>query len=749
MTSAPSGSWQRAHRSGFLRPEPSRFLGRSAELARLDDAGGSRLVSIVGPAGIGKTRLALRYATTRENRFRSVWFCDLRDARDVEEMHVVVLRTLSIGDRSATHAADAATAVARALAARAGSLVVLDNLEHLLPAAAGTLRRWLAAAPDVRFVVTSRTPTGIAGEEVVALGALRVADAGEGSGEAVELFLERVRARSLGWAPAPVELPIIREIVRSLKGVPLAIELAAARIGADEPEDVLARVKRRSSPPPVTVAASEASAARAVARAFDLLSPVEQDALAQCSVFRGGFALRAAEHVVRLERGAVSEVVTGLAQKNLLQVVSHQPLRFGMCEGIRAIAGARLARASTAGDVQRRYVGWFVERAEAVDADANAAAAEVDVDDLRAVMSLGDATGAPHVVFRAAIALDALSLGSGLGSNELARLDEALRGAATSDLRLLSRALGVRSNAVFALGQVEEARRDAETALRLAREVGDAAQIGATRRAAANCAFQLGDMEGARAHLDAALGVEAERGDVSATAAVYGQLGSLCSSVGRAAESRRHYESALALALRARNKALETRATLGLAWCELESGERDEAERLYRRALGMAQRLRMRRVERITLGYLGVVHFDAGDLAAAEECLRECAFASRQAGDFRVEGIFEGIRGGVLAALGCVEEAAASLDLADELLTGNPFYAGTVSIHRGHLDLAHARAAASEGDAPAVLALVERAESRIRRARAAEDGAAPLVGRSDDARLAVRILRRAIDELTG
>ena len=118
---AVHGSTTRTHRSGFLRAEPSRFLGRAAELGLLDDPIAGQLVSIVGPAGMGKTRLALRYATTRELRYRSVWFCDLRDAGDVEEMTAILLRTFAVRDRSGTSAVDAAPAVARAPLPRVNS----------------------------------------------------------------------------------------------------------------------------------------------------------------------------------------------------------------------------------------------------------------------------------------------------------------------------------------------------------------------------------------------------------------------------------------------------------------------------------------------------------------------------------------------------------------------------------------------------------------------------------------------------
>ena len=181
------------------------------------------------------------------------------------------------------------------------------------------------------------------------------------------------------------------------------------------------------------------------------------------------------------------------------------------------------------------------------------------------------------------------------------------------------------------------------------------------------------------------------------------------------------------------------------AWCQFESGDHEGALRYYERALAILRRLRMVRSERIVIGYLGLLCFETGDLARAEEHLSRAAFASRRAGDFRVEGIFESIRAGVLAALDCVDEARASFDLAAQLLVGNAFYARAVSIHRGHLDLAEARDAAARGDLDGARAHVARARARVLGAYAVGPDGASLVQRSDDARVAVRILERALE----
>jgi hypothetical protein len=145
----------------------------------------------------------------------------------------------------------------------------------------------------------------------------------------------------------------------------------------------------------------------------------------------------------------------------------------------------------------------------------------------------------------------------------------------------------------------------------------------------------------------------------------------------------------------------------------------------------------MSRSERILTGYLGLLEFDAGNLGLAESHLATAALASRRAGDLRVEGIFEGVRGGVLASLDRIAESRAAFDLSDELLSRNAFYQGAIRVHRGHLELAESRAASAEGHAHTARAHVDAARWRIEEARA-------LSRRSDDARMAIKLLARAI-----
>ncbi len=670
-------------------------------------------MTVVGPGGIGKTRLALRYATTRRWRYDGVWFCDMREARTPDDMAYVALRAFAGG--RAVPAIDADTALLRVLASRPRALVILDNLEHLMPGAALMVRRFVAAAPEARFIVTSRVPLEIAGERVVEIG-------GVDGGDAVELFVERVRSR-MEFAPGDDELVSIAEIVRRLGGVPLAIELAAARVGAEDPRALLARVSLANM------------TEDALTCAFDLLPPAERDVLRRCSVFHGSFSLQAAAAIAGVR--SESDIIA-LAEKNLLRVDRYQPMRLSMCEGIRSFAAASMSPEESV-IIAERHTRFFRDRARII-ADSNSETrpgdAGDDWEDLHAAM-LFASIDHPDIVLNIALAIDVLAFGNGLGAGELALLDDALRRGAACDLGLLGRALLVRSGALYAVGRLVEARRDAETALSLAGEIDDPRRAGAARRAAAQAAFQLGEFDLARSHLTASLAIERELGDAVAIAAVHRQIGSLHNSLGELDAARAAFERSLKLSHGSGDDAGEALARMGLAWQFFEVGDRDEATNQYDRALVIVRRLKMTRSERIITGYMGLVHFDAGDLALADDHLRRASLASRRAGDLRVEGIFEGVRGGVLAAQDHIDEARAAFDLADALLARNTFYQGAIRVHRGHLDLAEARAATAKG-------LFAIAEASIASARWRVEEASALARRSDDARMAVRILERAL-----
>lgn len=358
-------------------PLPARPLfGRGEDRARVISAfdARERLVTLLGPPGIGKTSLARDVAASVAGRFAdgaSVWFVDLSNARSELDLCFAVLSLLA--DRSQLVASASPAVVAALLEERGPALLVLDNFEHIA-FTAGAIGAWLQASAEVVVLVTSRERLAIDGEHVIELLPLACPREGEDEGElsaseAVQLF--QARARDAGARPSSDYASIAR-IVRRLEGIPLAIELAAARTRLLSPrelearlgrgEDVLAAATKRAHPRHRTLA-------DAIEWSWDLLSRDEQRALASISVFRSSFRVDAAERVIEAvgrPGGGAVELVAALREKSLVHAVDDD--RLGLYLSIREfaarkledlgaelVAAAKLAHARLYGELARRF----------------------------------------------------------------------------------------------------------------------------------------------------------------------------------------------------------------------------------------------------------------------------------------------------------------------------------------------------------------------------------------------------------
>lgn len=338
------------------------FVGRRRELdtlARLADVGS--LVTIVGPGGMGKTRLALAHAHSVDGFSDGVWFVDLTDSETVEAVPSKLLSTL--GTVSAEGVADRFVAAAQGLS-HWRALIVVDNCEHVIDAAARMADALLDHSPHITVITTSREPLAIEGERVLRLGGLRAED-----GEAQRLFVDRMRLASPDYRPSAEELSIIAGLCADLDRMPLALELAAARatkLGLnDVVEGLLASGgdrRQRGRP------RRHGSMRDVVHWSLDLLPEVERMVFRSLAVFDGGFTLDAARDVVAIdaiEAGQVADIVGALVDQSLVDVV-RQPHgnRYRMLSTIRAQATAELEAAGEVATVRDRHFQWVAQWSE-------------------------------------------------------------------------------------------------------------------------------------------------------------------------------------------------------------------------------------------------------------------------------------------------------------------------------------------------------------------------------------------------
>lgn len=632
----------------------SSFVGRTPEVATLHaQLERTPLLTLVGPGGVGKTRLALevaaRFAASVRDGVHLVELASLTEAGLVPER---VAATLGIIERTQ---GSLLTNPGQLLGHR-HMLLVIDNCEHLVEACARLAETVLQSCPQVRVLATSREPLGVRGEQIWQVAPLSLAD---NASEAVQLFVERASAVAPSFSLTASNRQAVIEICRRLDGIPLAIELAAARVTTLTPAQIGARLDDRFQ---LLVGGSRTAHPRqqtlhaTLCWSYDLLRVDDRKLFDQLAVFSGGWDLDAAELVCTSGGISADEVLIGLQRLVDRSLVLAEQGRYRMLETVRQFARERMRQSDALDALSERHARYYIQLAEAAEPElkrANQAAwferLALEHDNLRVALRWSLDADEPAIGLRLAVALARFWEVRG-HYNEARRWLAEILGAADSARQPLSfRAAGVAHAGFFAYiqGDLAAAFDMLEEGLCLAR-IADAPAIAAfALHGLAALASSKGEGAAQRSLLQESLAIARQLEDGWATARVLSNLGSLSCEEGDVEMGRSLLEEGLAAARRAGERRIESTLQVNLAAIALQATDLAAATTYLGAALATKAALGDRYGQAKAFRNLGWAEFESENYVAACRHFQEVLSISRDL------GVVEDIPG-ALAGLACV-----------------------------------------------------------------------------------------------
>jgi predicted ATPase/class 3 adenylate cyclase len=631
----------------------SAFIGRDRELAEIRElARSSRLVTLTGAGGSGKTRLALQAAAELVGRTADgVWLVELAPVTAGEQIPGAVAALLGLGG----HGEPTLGTVTDALSSQ-DVLILLDNCEHVIDAAAKFCDDVIRHCPRVRILATSREPLGIDGERLYRVPSLSLptSDAQTAADladcDAVELFTERASAHDPGFALTDSVAPLVATICRRLDGIPLALELAAARLSSMSVQHVCERLDQRfrlltggsrnAMPRQQTLQAT-------VDWSFSLLTPAERQTLSRLSVFAGGFELEAAEAICATETVDAFDVVDllgSLVSKSLVMADrAGGAVRYRLLETIRQYSAQELLRACDAADVlaiRRQHAEYYLQLAEAAAPQLTGYGQgewlrrlDQDSDNLRAAVTYLESEGRVADVLRMVVALERFVV-SRMHTAMLAPARRAVDDPGVGPSTVLGKALATVAMLILVFrhkeaSELPAARGYAERALAIAAEVGDRRlETRSLNLLAAVCQRQH-DMDALRQLAEQSTAIAREIGDVQL-------LGDQLSLLAFAAESpdecRPISLEALACFRQCGDEMSASTVLHQLSANDLRAGLVDEASARLEESLEIAEQLSADLFIYFKRSDLGMIRLIQGRHADAAPLARWCLQVARRLG---------------------------------------------------------------------------------------------------------------------
>ena len=596
-------------RLGNLPAEATSFIGRQRELAELRrKLGAARVVSLVGPGGVGKTRLALRAASDLARGFPGgAWLVELAEVRDPSLVGNAIMASLDLRDQAAMEP----RALLRSYLADKELLLVLDNCEHLLEAAAEIVNEVVRAAPGVRVIATSREPLAVAGEHVLPIPPLELPAVGDSAlrqNEAVALFVERAAAAG-SFELTSANQAAVADVCRRLDGLPLAIELAAVRTRVLSVEQILERLSDRFS---LLVGGGRAAIPRhqtletTIEWSHDLLSADDRTLLRRLCVFAGRFTLEDVAGICEFDLDHVSSLV----EKSL---VIKEDVRGVACyrlhETMREYAALKLREAGEVETLAERSTNYYVQLCALTGPPARYRLAEwlqwmeLEIDNIRPILrhclDRGDFSRGIDLVASLGWFWITRATTEGVGW-----LDQMLAGKG-GEKESIAWACFLRGFLAVLQADTTAALPWLERAAEAARELDHAELLTQATSMASIAAMTAGDRAASDAFYEEALTAVAEANDLAATTSVLQARALNGMFTGELDAVRDATSEGVSLSREAGDLYVLEIMLMELAFATLIMGDADAAKPLYTEALQIARRIDDRLAQSYLLAAFG------------------------------------------------------------------------------------------------------------------------------------------------
>ncbi len=608
------------------------FVGRELEIAETGMLFKStRLLTLLGMGGLGKTRLSLQIAADVLDAYPDgVWFLDLAPIRDPSLVQSVAAQTLSVQEEPGRPLTQTLCAHVK----QRKLLIIFDNCEHVVSACAVLANALLRAAPEVRIIATSREALRVPGEQTYTVLPLavpeRTADVEAlAKSDAVQLFLDRARLHKPSFALTEREAPAVAELCARLEGIPLAIELAAARMRTLSVADINVRLRDRFKllTGGGRVLLERQQTLRALVDwSYDLLQENERVLFDRLSVFAGGFELAASEEICGAEPlmpEDVLDLLTSLVDKSLVMAdQSDDSSRYRTLETIRDYAREKLVQRGELAPMAVRHCDHFLTMAKAANQGLRGSEQavwtrrlEADLDNLRAATALALEGGVDPVLavkFEAALMIFWMLRGYSTEGRKYVRAALVLPAVQASDV---AHAHALYVGAALATNQSDhaEAGRMLEACLSLRRGIGNPVDIAATLSTLSLVRLHAGDAISAGEGEEEALGIFRQLGDRIGEAIGLLHLGQICVHIADDGLARQRFEQCLLIARDLKHCEIQSECERMLGELALQAGDVPGARVWFARSLEACRVAGDKRDEATSLWWMGKADVAAGD----------------------------------------------------------------------------------------------------------------------------------------